>query len=396
MKKVSQRIIILASAIWLSCLSAAPVFATPLLALLEAENCGGCHNPGRSQRPVLDRRCTLDCQGCHADPAGGGMRNQWGYYYSQDQLAVTNFFKPIDPLKDTSYFDLHYDGRIIQRTAENESRTFPMSSEVSLRLRPFIKYVNFLYSGTLLGRVDDQNLRTVRSDNRRFYERYLAIIDNLPLNTYVKAGRSRPMYGLLRPNHSAWIRERVGLDQFALTDAVEVGGTPNVPFMRGSVMSGDPRVAQDHRQVGRSFHGGLRGVTLGWHVHSSYWDTTSKHHAINMRAVGAGIKPWRFIFTGERNWHTVKAISDQTVTGYTPHPSSVISEYTAAVSPIKGVMIGQVLEDLKDESVESKRKSTFIDIHPVPFLQFELWRRFESGSRDAADTVAIAHLYADF
>ncbi len=373
-----------------------PSLGTPLLALLEASNCGGCHTPGRSQRPVLERRCTLDCQGCHADPAGGGMRNQWGYYYSQDQLAITNFFKPIDPLKDTSYFDLHYDGRIIQRSSQGETRTFPMSSEVSLRVRPFVKYLNFIYSATLLGRVDDKVFRTKGNDERRYFTRYVGILDNLPLNTYIKAGRSHPMYGIQRPNHSAWIRERIGLDQFSLTDAVEVGGTPNVPFLRASSMRGDPRVEPELRQVGNSFHGGFRGVTLGWHVNTSLWKTQSKYHEIDMKAVGAGIKPWRFVFMGERNWRTVTALTADIPTNGTPHPSNEITEVTAAVSPFRGVMVGRVEEILSDQSNKSRRKSMFVDFHPLPFLQFEIWRRMESGARTQADTVAIAHLYADF
>src|SRR5687768_2640390 len=86
--------------------------ATPLIALKESNNCGGCHKPGRSQRPFLERRCTLNCQGCHIDPSGGGGRNQWGAYYTQADsgVAALNFFEPADPLTDTSRADIHFDG----------------------------------------------------------------------------------------------------------------------------------------------------------------------------------------------------------------------------------------------------------------------------------------------
>lgn len=391
---------------WRLCLAqllwTAPLGATPMLALKEANNCQGCHNPGRSQRPVLDRRCTLDCQGCHVDPSGAGPRNQWGYYYSQDQLSSFNFFKPIDPLQDESRFDLHADGRIIQRTTDDTTRTFPMSEELSLRVRPFIKYLNVTYQALLLGRVGDQSFRATKSDPRRFREKYSVMLDNLPMNTYVRAYRGTPMYGLREPNHSLWIRERLGLDQFAQTEAVQVGGTPNVPFMHFSLMKGDPDAAPEDRQKGSSAHFGMRGVSLGWHVAGSTWDTQSDKEKVKMRQIGVGLKPWKFVFKGERNFREVTAVenpenknewqSDAPKT----HPSSRIDQVEGAFAGIPGVMVGSMLEKLDDATRASQRRSVFVDFHPVPFLQLEFWRRKETGTNKLMDTLAILHLYADY
>ena len=377
--------------------------ATPLIALREANNCGGCHLPGRGQRPVLDRRCTLDCQGCHIDPAGAGPRNQWGYYYAQDQLSSVNFFKPIDPLQDDSRFDIHYDGRVIEQQLDHDQqRTYPMSSELTLRVRPFVSYVNLIYQAMLFGRVGDQSFRAVRGDHRRMQEKFALMIDNLPMDTYVRAYRGEPMYGLRRPNHSLWIRERIGLGQFALTDAVEVGGTPNVPFMRASYMHGDPYALREDRQVGTSAHGGMRGVSYGWHVNGSAWQTQSEKAKIGMRALGAGLKPGPFVLMAERNWRSVTALNNPQAQAswHSPDlnvwPSSEISEYTAAFTGLTGFMAGAVFEELHDASRDSLRRSAFLDFHPSPFLQFEIWRRYESGTRHLFDTLAVAHLYADF
>lgn len=375
--------------------------ATPLIALKEANNCQGCHNPGRSQRPVLERRCTLDCAGCHIDPSGAGPRNQWGYYYSQDQLASVNFFKPIDPMQDQSYFDVHYDGRIMKRATEGEERTFPMSSELSLRVRPFVEYLHLTYQAMLFGKVGDESFRAVRGDHRRYREKYSVMLDKLPMNLYARAYRGTPVYGLRRPNHSLWIRERIGLDQFATTDAVAIGGTPNVPFMHASYMLGDPYAEPEDQQKGTSFHGGLRGVSFGWHLNGSAWDTQSEKAKIRMRALGAGLKPGPFVVMAERNWREVLMIEDapQQSQWKSPaprlYPSSQIDEVTAAFNGIPGVSIGAVHEELHDASRDSMRRSGFIDLHPVPFVQVELWRRFETGTRKLADTLAILHLYFD-
>lgn len=377
-----------------------PAYATPLIALREADNCQGCHRPGRAQRPLLDRRCTLDCQGCHVDPAGAGPRNQWGYYYALDQLAAVNFYKPIDPLEDASRFDIHYDGRIIQQRIDDQQRTFPMSSELSLRIRPFVNYLHFIYQTMLFGRVGDQNFRAVRSDHRRYQEKFAVMLDNLPMDTYARAYRGAPMYGLRRPNHSLWIRERIGLGQFARTDAVEIGGTPNVPFIRGSYMRGDPDALPEDRQVGSSAHGGLRGVSYGWHINGSWWQTQSEKAQVGMRAVGGGLKPGPFVLMAERNWRTVTPLATAAATWQSQNlatwPASVISEYTAAFTGITGLMAGTVYEELTDADHSSQRRSGFIDLHPLPGLQLEVWRRFETGTTRLIDTLAVAHLYFDF
>lgn len=63
-----------------------PAGAEPWLANRYAQNCAGCHAPGRANRVPKERRCTLSCQGCHTNPNGGGMRNQYGIWNSQRWL----------------------------------------------------------------------------------------------------------------------------------------------------------------------------------------------------------------------------------------------------------------------------------------------------------------------
>lgn len=52
--------------------------AEPWLSNRFAQNCAGCHAPGRYNRVPSERRCTLSCQGCHVNPNGGGMRSEYG------------------------------------------------------------------------------------------------------------------------------------------------------------------------------------------------------------------------------------------------------------------------------------------------------------------------------
>lgn len=370
-----------------------------MIALREAENCGGCHKPGRGQLPPMQRRCTLDCQGCHIDPNGGGARNEWGYYYTHDQMAMINLLQPIDPLQYTDPIDLHYANKYISYTYGKDKTvsSFPMYEEFTLRLRPFYQYshLSISYTWLHLGRHGDKLFRIAGEGNNRNREKYQIMFDALPFNTFIRAYRGTPTYGIKRSNHTQWIRERIGLGQFAVSDAIEVGGTPNVPFIRGSLLSGNPYLPELERQKGYSAHGGLRGVSYAWTLNGSKWATKSSRHSIAMQAVGGGFNAFGLIVYGEKNWRKVKKLTDDTFASHL-HPSSVIEELNVGLAPIRGVMPGLVIEKMSAEGVQSERTSVYIDFHPLPFLQFEIWKRWQKKPSVFHDTFGVIHGFIDF
>lgn len=244
--------------------------ATPLYAAREGRTCDNCHlRPNLWKNPaVFDRKCTMSCQGCHVDPAGGGMRTAAGRFFGSSTLPMiaTNprptqdwdswiwkFLWRKD--KTTTFTDdlpegppdfeasksprfASHDrfaisrpagGRSIHAPFQGRYRTlnadpllrlswdlrsalllargtifFPMQADVALALHP-VEHVTFLANVGARGR--SSGISDVLDDPSTPYLREgFLLLHEAPANAYLKAGRFVPQFGLKIDDHTAQTR----------------------------------------------------------------------------------------------------------------------------------------------------------------------------------------------
>ncbi len=277
--------------------AARPASATPVYAARAGRTCDNCHvTPNQWENPPLaSRKCTLSCQGCHVDPAGGGARTTSGRYYGRATLpAIATSPRPTADW-DRNLFGRHdratsYSSRLPHgpatleaaraygdsvsdrwawgappgetrygvfqgrfgdlradpvfrvggdfRSAALLSRStlvFPMQADLAFILHP-VHHATVLANVGARGRASGYS--DVIDDSHTPYFRELFVMTHeWPWQAYVKAGRFVPSYGLRLDDHTSRIRREFELDG-SLPESrvvgVEGGLAPNYPFMQAS------------------------------------------------------------------------------------------------------------------------------------------------------------------
>jgi hypothetical protein len=310
---------------------ASPAAATPMYSVSSAHACNTCHveptgwlNPDKA-----DRRCTLDCQGCHVNPSGGGMRTPLGSFYGEEVLPMfgprpgeranpARFLREGEPseggfdmfgawnggwwpgevqhreipdrygdIDPAPRYQVGTDIRIMNVTTEEtkpsglergtaaESATFPMEFEVYGAYHPASNVTAYLDLGVQGQKLlPDGETYASAAEKRAWVRETFVMLHDLPGSQYVRAGRFFQPYGWRIPDHTAYTRRDTGFDQNRQAFGVEWGHAyyeswSNVMLWHEGVESWPGELKTNFEENGVTAQGGWRGMnyTAGGTVH---------------------------------------------------------------------------------------------------------------------------------
>jgi hypothetical protein len=306
------RFLILAMGIW----SWTPnVQALPIYAITSSANCDTCHiEPlGWANPDVSARRCTLDCVGCHYSPAGGGLRTPDGQYYGKEVLPMYGD-RPsaaADPMKyrpkgfpkkgiykfgkgfsgwwpgktdfntiDERYGDIEAEPvwkfgadfrAMVLSDSENPKSpfVFPMQGDL-YAMNESVDDLIFYVSAGLQAQKDTDNYENVEARDY-FTVREIFLRYRLPYNSYIRFGRIIPRYGWRTDDHTAYIRNDFGFNQFFQAMGFDVGYNPNYLYADASLYyQGAGRWPGERLERGIGTTANIGWRDLGWQVGTSF------------------------------------------------------------------------------------------------------------------------------
>ena len=174
----------------------------------------GAHGSAAPE-PYLALRTGLKCSSCHVNRSGGGGRSAYGNVYDQTQLPRRTSDVRSRALND--FLAVGWDVRTVGSVTTSYSvpRSAVEMSEANAYLEArLIQRVLELYV--------DETLGPAQAGAREMF----ALVDALPLNGYLKAGKFMLPYGLRLQDDAEFIRTQTGFTYKTPDQGVELGLEP--------------------------------------------------------------------------------------------------------------------------------------------------------------------------
>ncbi len=168
-----------------------------------------------SAEPWIALKTGLKCSACHVNRSGGGARNDFGSLYGQTQLT----WAPGEVLSRalTAFVFVGLDFRLKASGTLRES-----SPRTAMDLDEAQAYLEARLVRDRIALYLDQTV----GPNRVVARELFALIEKLPMNGYVKAGKLLVPYGLRLKDDEEFIRGVTGFNYTTPDQGVEVGVEP--------------------------------------------------------------------------------------------------------------------------------------------------------------------------
>ncbi len=331
---------------------------------------------------------TLDCRACHVNPTGGGMRNDHGREFSIEKLPLTgknaSMEKTADAAKINDYLSIGADFRMAYLHAEKEATGsaakyknsfFPMQADFYAALTP-IQHLTIYYQDGVEA-----------SGSREAF----VLVDRLPYNAHIKAGRFIPPYGLKLDDHTSFIRDKLGFRApiFGKDVGLEVGFGEHRWFGNAAVFNGNGVGGDDNSKKGFSATGGWKSPTF-WLAGSLLYNAGLSEEKSYVGGYGA-VNYGPLSLLGELDLTETKAATTK-ITGSTA--------YAELDWKIRRGMVAKLKYDRHDPDTDTSedelnRYTVGMDIYPYAFTEVTLQYRVNTETPEIQNDQAliILHLY---
>lgn len=310
--------------------------------------------PLSADEPYLSIRTGLRCSQCHVNRTGGGGRNEFGNVYAQTVLPMARKF----PFRDRAlneFLSVGGDFRVLATgtPAQSVPRTDLELVEANLQVEArVVRDVLAVYV--------DQTLGPGGASAREAF----LLLEGLPLDGYVKAGKFLLPYGLRLADDEEFIRQRTGFSYDTPDQGVEVGIEPAPLSLFMAVTNGTQGAAENNgdKQVTGTAALSLRRFRIG--------GSASRNDAPGSRrnVVGGfgGFNLGRFALLGELDY-----IFDRFETG--PDLDQFAAYLEGDFLPVPGVNLKVTygfLDPNRDIGENSQFRMRFgAEVFPIQFLQ---------------------------
>ena len=257
-----------------------------------------------SAEPRFAVREGLPCSACHVNRTGGGMRTPFGVAWAQSNLPTWRSPGVFDPRLGESVSigaNLRLDERsVLPASTTLESKHYHSTASSSFESTEGNLYVRADVVPQRLAVYVDETVAPEGASNREAF----VLLQGLPLNGYVKAGRFMLPYGLRIQDDTAFMRQQTGFTYANQDLGVEIGIAPqpftaSVAVSNGSLGGPDTNLA---KQVTAQF-----GVVAPWGRLSAsvaYNDTSVPDFPFKTLTSGmhGGLRLGRLTMLGSLDW----------------------------------------------------------------------------------------------
>jgi hypothetical protein len=307
----------------------------------------------REEEPYLSVRTGLRCSQCHVNRTGGGARNAFGSLYAQTRLPIQK--SGFRSRRLNRYLSIGANFRVLASGTPSET-----TPRTAIEIREENLQVEARLIPDVLAVYVDQSVGPGSASTREAF----ALLEKLPLDGYLKAGKFLLPYGLRLVDDAEFIRERTGFNHNTPDQGMEAGIEPAPLSMFIALTNGTQGADENNNDKQITATAALIFPAFRIGASASRNDGPGSRRDV----VGGfgGFSVGRFTFLGEADY-----VFDSFDTG--PDVDQIVAYVEGNFLPVRGLNVKATygfLDPNRDVGENARIRLRFgVEAFPIPFLQ---------------------------